>query len=66
MANTPRLCHTEIVSEETPHYRWPWLLLALFILGCALAVVWMFAEVKRTERIRDLSFPQPMSVSTNR
>jgi hypothetical protein len=60
------LCHTEIVNEQTPHYRWPWLVLAFFLLACALAVVWMTAEVKRTQRIRDFNYQPSPSISTNR
>jgi hypothetical protein len=47
------------MNEETPQYRWPWLLLAVFLIGCVLAVLWMLAEVKRVQRIRDHSAPAP-------
>lgn len=54
------------MSDETPNYRWPWLVLVLFMLGALLAVLWMMAEVKRTQRIRDLNNPPPAVTTTNR
>ncbi len=53
------------MSDETPNYRWPWLVLVLFMLGALLAVLWMMAEVKRTQRIRDLNNP-PAVATTNK
>lgn len=52
--------------EAQPRYRWPWLLLVVFLFGCLLAVLWMLAEVKRTQRIRDLSNPPGTATETNR
>ena len=54
------------MSGETSNYRWPWLVLLLFIFGAALAVLWMLAEVKRTQRIRDLNNPPAAVTATNR
>jgi bacteriorhodopsin len=52
------------VNEETPNPRWPWLLLAVFLLGCVLAVLWLRVEVKRVQRIHDLNAAPP-AVQTN-
>lgn len=51
------------MGEETdqPKYRWPWLLLLLFVLGLFLAVVWMLAEVKRTQQLRQANTPPPVT-----
>ena len=49
------------MNDETPKYRWPWVLLLFVLLFCALAVVWMLAEVKRMQRIRDLNNPPPVA-----
>jgi hypothetical protein len=38
-------------------YRWPWAVLALFLLGIVLAFLWMSREVARTKRIRDFNSP---------
>lgn len=55
------------MSDETPKYRWPWVLLLLFLLAILLAVLWMLPEFKRMERIRDLNNPPPPThqVTTN-
>ncbi len=41
-----------------PRYRWPPFVLALFLAGLALAVVWMSHEVRRLREFRD---PNPLS-----
>ena len=38
-------------------YRWPWVVLALFLAGIALAVLWMSKEVERARRIHDANMP---------
>jgi hypothetical protein len=40
-------------------YRWPWFVLAAFLLAIALAILWMGYEVRRTRQIRDLNAPSP-------
>lgn len=45
------------MSDETPNYRWSWLVLVLFMLGALLAVLWMLAEVKRTQQQRNFMYP---------
>jgi hypothetical protein len=44
-------------------YKWPWFVLAAFILAIILAVVWMRAEIERTRRIRDANAPAPATGS---
>lgn len=41
-------------------YRWPWFVWGAFLLGCALAVLWMRAEIKR---IRQQRQPQPTNTA---
>jgi hypothetical protein len=44
-----------------PHYRWPWFVLAAFVLAVVLAVIWMTVEVRRQIQYRNLNttqFPQ--------
>jgi hypothetical protein len=57
----------DFMSEETdqPKYRWPWLLLLLFLLGLFLAVVWMLAEAKRTQRLQRANPPPVTRPVTN-
>jgi hypothetical protein len=56
------------MSEEspTPHYRWPYFLLAAVVLAVVLAVVWVNHEVRRTRRIQQLNAPTPTMPETNR
>ena len=54
------------MNGESSKYRWPWLLLVFFLLGCVLAVLWMLAEVKRTQQIRDLNNPPQPTILTNK
>ena len=50
-------------NEEPPkrRYRWPWLVLAAFLLGVALAILWMSFEVRKVEQERNLNAPLPSS-----
>ena len=41
-----------------PRYRWPWFVLAAFILAVVLAVIWMSFEVRRIRQQRD---PNPIT-----
>src|SRR5207244_3711321 len=52
-------------APAKPRYRWPWLLLAAFLLAILLAVLWMNKEIERTKRIRDFNSPQPPTASHN-
>jgi hypothetical protein len=52
-------------DDSQPNYRWPWVVLVLFILGAFLAVVWMLAEVKRLQRIHRDPMSPPAQAATN-
>jgi hypothetical protein len=38
-------------------YRWPWWVLAAFLLAVGLAVLWMIFDVQTIERERNLNIP---------
>ena len=40
-------------------YHWPWLVLAAFLLGVALAILWMSFAVQKVEQERDANVPLP-------
>jgi hypothetical protein len=40
-------------------YKWPWFVLAAFILFVLLAIVWMSFAVRNVERERDSNPPPP-------
>ncbi len=44
-------------DSNKPVYRWPWVVLLLFIIAVVLAAIWMQAEVKRMQRQRDYIYP---------
>ncbi len=46
-------------TEEKASYKWPWFVLAGFLLAIVLAGLWMNREIERTRRIRDLNSPAP-------
>jgi hypothetical protein len=46
-------------NENPRRHRWPWLVLAAFLLGVALAVLWIRFEVRKVERERDVNAPLP-------
>jgi hypothetical protein len=46
-------------NENPPRYRWPWFVLAVFLLGVALAIVWMSYAVHREKQQRDVNAPLP-------
>jgi hypothetical protein len=46
------------IEPGTPRkYRWPWVVLALVIVGIGLAILWMSKEVERAKRIHDANMP---------
>jgi hypothetical protein len=49
-----------------PVYRWPWVVLLLFIFAVVLAAIWMLAEVKRMQRQRDFIYPATPVTVTNK
>ena len=46
---------------KIPGHRWPWLVLAAFLLGVALAILWIRFEVLKVERERNFNAPLPSS-----
>lgn len=46
-------------NEKPRRYRWPWLVLAAFLLFIALAIFWMCFEVQKVEQERNLNAPPP-------
>ena len=42
-----------------PRYQWPWFVLAAFLLGVALAILWMSFAVHREKQERDFNAPPP-------
>lgn len=48
-------------KENPPRYRWPWLVLAAFLLGVVLAIVWMSFAVHRERQERDVNAPLPVA-----
>jgi hypothetical protein len=47
-------------SNENPRrYRWPWFVLAAFLLAVALAIAWLSFAVHREKQERDVNAPLP-------
>jgi len=46
-------------NENPHHYQWPWFVLAAFLLGVALAILWMRFEVQKVEQERNVNAPLP-------
>ena len=46
-------------NEKPRRYRWPWFVLAAFLVGVTLAILWMSFAVHRLERERDVNAPLP-------
>lgn len=44
-------------AEKNPRRTWPWLVVALLLLGVVLAVVWVRAEVRRIHEQRQPDMP---------
>jgi hypothetical protein len=40
-------------NEKLRRYKWPWIVLAAFLLGVALAILWMIFEIRTVERERN-------------
>jgi hypothetical protein len=46
--------------NEKPHrYKWPWFVLAAFLLGVALAILWMTFDIRKVEQERNPNAPLP-------
>jgi heme/copper-type cytochrome/quinol oxidase subunit 2 len=48
-------------NENPRRYKWPWFVLAAFILGVILTVLWMSFAVRREKQERDMNAPLPNS-----
>jgi hypothetical protein len=46
-------------NEKPRRYRWPWFVLAAFLLGVALAILWMIFEIRIVEQERSPNAPLP-------
>jgi hypothetical protein len=46
-------------NEKPRRYRWPWFVLAAFLLGVALAILWMVFEIRTVEQERNPNAPLP-------
>ena len=46
-------------NENPRRHRWPWLVLAAFLLGVVLAILWISFEVRKVEQERDVNAPLP-------
>jgi len=44
-------------KEEPRRYKWPWFVLAAFLLGVALAILWMMLDVQTIEQERSPNVP---------
>jgi hypothetical protein len=48
-------------KPPSPRYQWPWFVLGAFLLGLALAMLWMSFEVRRVKQERNVNAPPPAS-----
>lgn len=48
-------------NPSKARYKWPWFVLAAFVLAVVLAVMWMSYAVKHERDQRDFSAPLPGS-----
>ncbi|HZF02149.1 MAG TPA: hypothetical protein VE344_09675 [Methylomirabilota bacterium] len=46
-------------NENPRRYKWPWFVLAMFLLGVVLAIVWMVFAVRKVEQERNFNAPVP-------
>jgi len=46
-------------DKAPQRYRWPWFVLAAFVLGVVLAIVWMSYAIHREKQERDFNAPLP-------
>lgn len=49
-------------AETNPRRIWPWLVVALLLLGVVLAVVWVRAEARRIQEQRQADMPPSTAV----
>jgi hypothetical protein len=55
----------EPAETSNQRYTWPWFVLGAVLLGIVLAVLWLSAEIRRTQRLKDFNAPAPAG-STNK
>lgn len=48
-------------KAPAPRYKWPWFVLAAFLLAMALAILWMTFAVRKVEQERNVNAPLPAS-----
>lgn len=48
----------EEADEKPRRYRWPWVVLAAFVVFVLLAILWMSFAVRTVERERNFNAPQ--------
>ena len=46
-------------DKNARRYKWPWFVLAAFLLFVALAILWMRFEVRTVEQERNPNVPMP-------
>ncbi len=46
-------------NQDPQRYRWPWFVLAAFLLGVTLAIVWMGFAVHQEKQERNFNVPPP-------
>ncbi|MGB7767817.1 MAG: hypothetical protein WBN22_03070 [Verrucomicrobiia bacterium] len=51
------------LNEKPRRYKWPWFVLAAFVLFVLLAIMWMSFEVRTVEQERNLNPPQPTNAA---
>ena len=51
----------QMPDASEKNYRWPWFVLAAFLLAVLLAVLWMSFAVRHERQERDLNAPLPDS-----
>lgn len=44
-------------DEKPRRYKWPWWVLAAFVLGVVLAVLWMIFDIQIIKQERNLNAP---------
>src|SRR6185503_11982812 len=47
-----------LAGNKTEKRRWPWFLLAVFLFGVALAILWLSKEIRRVKRIKESTASQ--------
>ena len=48
-------------NEPPRRYRWPWFVLAAFVVFVLLAILWLSFDIRKVEQERNLNAPLPAS-----